>query len=438
MKLITISLISVIISITSVSCFADDLTSLHEPNVPVALQDYLRYAALNNAGLKAAFEQWRASLEKIPQAGALPDPRFTYGYFIKEVETKVGPQRQKFDFMQTFPWFGTIEARTDRATAEARVARKGYEATKLQLFQQVKHAFYEFDYLAKAIQITKENLELVKHFEEVARSRYATATASHPDIIRVQIELAVLEDRLGSLEELKPAVTARLNSILNRAIDKDLPWPKSPEYQHISIDFHELSKIIKSNNPDLQAIKYEIEAAKSNEKLTKKKAYPDMGIGVSYIDTAHTLASGVPDNGKDPIIAMFSLTMPIWSDNYKAAERQAGAQLRQKRHEKIQMENTLSARGQMLLYNIDDSNRKIRLYWDVVIPKTKEMLEASETAYKADKIDFLSLIDAQRMLLSYELYLQRLISENAQELAELETLAGTSLPMVNSANYVKE
>ena len=65
--------------------------------------DYLAYAALNNAGLKAAFEQWKAAVEQVPQAESLPDPKFTYGYFINEVETRVGPQRQKFGIMQVFP-----------------------------------------------------------------------------------------------------------------------------------------------------------------------------------------------------------------------------------------------------------------------------------------------------------------------------------------------
>ena len=65
-----------------------------EPNIPVSLQDYLQYAALNNAGLKAAFEQWKVAVEQVPQAESLPDPKFNYGYFIEEVETKIGPQRQ--------------------------------------------------------------------------------------------------------------------------------------------------------------------------------------------------------------------------------------------------------------------------------------------------------------------------------------------------------
>ncbi len=394
------------------------------------LQDYLRYASLNNAELKAKFEGWKASVEQIPQAKSLPDPKFTYSYFLQEVETRVGPQRQKFEIMQTFPWFGVIEARTDEAAANAKAAYKRYEAKKLELFQQVKYAFYEYSYLARAIEITKQNLELVTHFEEIALSRYTTAITSHPDIIRAQIEMAVLEDRLASLKELRPAVTTKLNSILNREASRNLPWPKSPEYQQVSMDFSQLYAMIVKNNPNLQALEYEVEAARNSEKLAEKKTYPQLGIGVSYIDTAHARASGVDDSGKDPIIGMVSLTLPIWTDNYNAAQRQAQALLNQKIYEKTQTENTLASNAQQLLYEFEDSSRKIGLYRDVIIPKAKEMVTASESAYQAGSIDFLSLIDAQRLLLKYELFYQRSLAESAQKLAKIEMLAGTQLPVI--------
>jgi cobalt-zinc-cadmium efflux system outer membrane protein len=417
----------VIFTFTPCVCGSQQLSDTNDLQT---LEGYLRYASLNNAELKAKFHQWQAAIEQIPQAKSLPDPKFTYGYFIEEVETRVGPQRQKFEIMQTFPWFGVIEARGDQAAAKAKAAYERYEAKKLELFEQVKYAFYEYAYLAKAIEITKQNLELITHFEEVARNRYATALTSHPDIIRAQIELAVLEDRLKSLKELRPAITAKLNSILNRRVSSDLPWPKSPEYQQVPIDFSQLYETIIQNNPDLQAMDHEIEAARNTEELAKKKSYPNMGVGVSYIDTAHARASGVADSGKDPVMLMFSMTLPIWADNYKAAQHQAQAELSQKTYEKTQMENTLGARAQQLLYEFEDTDRKIELYREVIIPKAKEMLAASEVAYQASSIDFLSLIDAQRMVLQYELYYERSLAENAQKLAKIEMLAGIQLPVI--------
>ncbi|MBA7700831.1 hypothetical protein ES703_109556 [subsurface metagenome] len=126
----------------------------------------------------------------------------------------MGPQRQKFGIMQVFPWFGKIEARTDAAAAAAKVARSRYEAEKLKLFWQVKDAFYEYLYLASAVEIARQNLELLKYFEEVARTRYMAAAGSHPDVIRAQVELAKIEDVLKSLEELREPTVARLNAVL--------------------------------------------------------------------------------------------------------------------------------------------------------------------------------------------------------------------------------
>ena len=426
MKAGWISSIAFIVFILPYAMAAQQTT---DANSPVELQDYLRYAALHNVSLKASFERWRAAVENVPQAKVLPDPRFTYGYFIEEVETRVGPQRHRFELMQTFPWFGTIEARTDKASAMAKAAYKQYEMNKLRLFEQVKYSFYEYCYLAKSIGITRENLELVKNFEEVARTRYATSASTHPDIIRAQIELAILEDRLRSLEELRPAVTTRLNSVLNRPAASGLPWPKMHEHQETSIEFPELYEIIVRNNPGLQAADFEIEAARSGERLAKKQSYPSIGLGVSYIETAHAMASGVRDSGKDPVMAMISLNLPVWTDSYKAARNQAHAQIMEKTFEKAQMENNLGAQGQQLLYELKDSDRKIRLYSEVIIPKAREMLLASETAYRAANVDFLSLIDAERTLLQYQLYLERLIAENSQKLAQLETLAGKQLPV---------
>jgi cobalt-zinc-cadmium efflux system outer membrane protein len=91
-----------VVMLTSMSSIAisqqpADINDLH------ILPDYLRLASLNNAQLRARFEEWKAALEQVPQAKALDDPKFTYSYFIEEVETRIGPQRQKFGVMQYSP-----------------------------------------------------------------------------------------------------------------------------------------------------------------------------------------------------------------------------------------------------------------------------------------------------------------------------------------------
>lgn len=399
----------------------------NDTNSLVRLEDYLRYASLNNAELKARFEQWKAALEQIPQAKALDDPKFTYSYFIEEVETRVGPQRQKFGIIQVFPWFGKIEARTDVAAAKAEAAMKRYEAAKLKLFWQVKDAFSEYVYLASAIDIAGQNLELLKHFEEVTRTKYMAAIATHPDIIRAQVELAKLEDVLKSLEQLREPIVARLNAVLNRPTTAELAWPRKQQFQWVQLDRQQIITTLKDKNPELAELDWEVEAARSRVELAKKKFYPDIGVGVDWIQTDRAISSGAGDSGKDAVALMFSINLPLWRDSYRAAERQAKANVRKITQQKIDTENNILVKAVQVLYDFEDSQRKIHLYGDILVSKAEELVQTSETAYMAGTVDFLSLIDAQQMLLKYMLDYERAVTNYQQMLAELEMLVGTEL-----------
>ena len=121
------------------------------------------------------------------------------------------------------------------------------------------------------------------------------------------------------------------------------------------------------------------------------------------------------------------MNLPLWRDNYKAAERQAKANVRKATQQKINAENTLMAQTVQVLYDIQESQRKIDLNGNILIPKAEQLVNVSESAYKAGTIDFLSLIDSQRMLLKYNLDYQRYITNNQQKLAQLEMLTATDL-----------
>ena len=109
------------------------------------------------------------------------------------------------------------------------------------------------------------------------------------------------------------------------------------------------------------------------------------------------------------------------------AQLQAEADVGKATQQKVNAENTAMAKAIKVLYDFEDSRRKMRLYGDVLVPKAEELVETSETAYRAGTIDFLSLIDAQRMLLTYRLDYERALKTNQQRLAELEMLVGVEL-----------
>jgi outer membrane protein TolC len=388
------------------------------------LQDYLAYAALHNPGLEAAFNQWKAALERVPQVRALPDPKFEYRYFIEEVETRVGPQKQSFAMMQTFPWFGTLDLAADVAGQGALAAQQRYEAAKQKIFFEVKDAFYEYAYLAQAIRITKENISLVKHLESVALSRYQTSAGSHPAVIRAQVEWGKLDDRQRTLEALQGPLTARLNAALNRPIQAPLPWPGPITIDPVDVNETDLVAALAASNPQLKALGFEVTKSQRNVGLARNHTRPDFALGLSAIDTGNAVYGAPPDSGKDPVVASFSLTIPLWQGKNKASVREARLRHLVAQQDRKHAVNTLSAELRMAVYKLQDAQRKINLYGDTLLPKANESLKVTESAFRAGSGSFTDLIDAQRVLLEFSLAKERALADYAQSLARVEWLVG--------------
>ena len=411
----------------------DDTASLPQLNEQSKLSDYLTYAALNNPGLEATFNRWKAALERVPQVKSLPDPRFTYRYFVEQVETRVGAQKQAFGIAQMFPWFGKLELRGDAATDVAHAARQRYEAAKLKLFFQVKDAYYEYYYLWRTISIVEGNMQLMKNFESVARTRYKVATGRYPDVIRAQVELGKLDDRLKTLQDLQGPIVAKLNAALNRPAETSLPWPKQVKEESVSFTDQQLLEWMANSNPELKALEYDIARSRTKIDLAKKDYYPDITFGLDFIDTDDASGAMSPsDSGKDPIIAMFSINLPIWRGKLDAGLREARHHYRAATQDKTQKLNTLNAQLKLTLYLFRDGERKIDLYRDTLLPKAVESVKANEASFRAGGSTFLDLIDAQRVMLEFELSYERALSNHAQRLAELEMLVGKQIPRTGS------
>ena len=392
-----------------------------------SLSDLSTYALLNNPGLKAAFNRWQAALERIPQVRALPDPKLNFAYFIREVETRVGPQQGKMGIMQMFPWFGKLKLKGNAAAEMANAQKQNYEKVKLDLFYRVKDAYYEYYYITKALSVIKENIQLLEYLEGAIRIKYSTGKASHSNLIKVQVELDKLQDWYNTMKDMIRPVTAKLNSALNRPLRESLPVPQDIVRTTMTLDYPQMITLLKENNPDLKVLGYMISKEKIAIKLAKKNYYPNFSIGLDYVFTGNTMMPDVVDSGKDPLVAMLSINLPIKYKKYKASVREANARYKSVKLQKEEKENNLMSQVEMIFYKVKDSARKLSLYHDALIPKAKQALEVTQSAFEAGKVDFLNLIDSQRTLLGFELAYERSLATYNQRLAELEMLLGKDL-----------
>lgn len=391
------------------------------------LDDYLAYAALGNPGLRRSFYTWKAAMAHAGYAGAWMDPMLTYSRFIEQVETRVGPQNQKFGLMQAIPWPGTLGAKKSIAAEQANAAYKKYEAQKLELFHAVRSAYYDYFYLGRDIELTQENLELLSFWESVARARYEVAMSKHPDVIKAQVELGKLEDRLLTLKDKRLPAASRLRAILNLPDSVELPVPSELDVTEFSPDRDEIAAAVRANNPDLKALTHTIESRRAGTRLASKLALPQFSLGVTYIETGQALNPSLPESGKDPWAVGVNINLPIWFGKNNARKREASANLRAAELNYEDAQNKLTALVDKVLFRYSDALRKVRLYRDGLIPKAEQALNASFTAYQAGETDFLNLLDAQRQLLAFQLEFEQARANLATRHSELEVLIGGDL-----------
>lgn len=385
------------------------------------LNALLRFALFNNAGLKAAFQQWHAALQKIPQSEALPDPRLSYGYFVRSVETRVGPQNHRIGITQTIPWFGTLKLRGEQAGREAEIALRQLEARREQIRFEVRNAYNEYAYLHRAIEIVDENIGLLKQLEGVAQAKFKGG-GTYLGVLKAQVEMGKLDDRGASLRDLLEPIQARLNAALSREANAVLPTPRIVPAPSPEDDDAGLVARLAGANPDLLGLSAGIVREENGVALARKSFFPDVTLGVDYIQTGNALSPATPGNGKDPVVAMFSINIPLWWKKLRAGVQEAEARREAAVERRADLGSRLAAGLKMALYGYRDAERKITLYRDSLVPSAKSALGVAQKAFEAGTADFLEIVDSQRLLLEFQLQVERSIADREQRLAEIDML----------------
>jgi len=392
-----------------------------------SLNDLLDHAEAHNPGLRAAFERWTAAEEQVPQARSLPDPRVSYAYFIEPVETRLGPQRQKFGFSQTIPLFGKLGRRGDIAIHATNVAGAEFENERLQMRLRITMLWNDYYYLGRAIGTTEENVRLVNHLESVALSQYAAGRTTHAAAIRAQVELGRLEDRLRTLRDQRRSLVAALNAELDRPADTPIPWPDSLHSTPVQAEPQELEHLLLQHNPGLVALRARAAQDSAAASLAGKGAIPDLTLGAEYIDIGPAVNPNLADSGKNAAMAMATINVPLWFGQYRAEASQARARRSSTVYALQQRENALRAELEKAHFEYRDAERRVDLYAFTLLPKARQAFEVTEDAFTTGDASFLDLIDAQRTLLEFELSYERALADRGTRRAQLVTLVGGNL-----------
>lgn len=452
-----------------------------------SLDEYLKVAAENNPELKAYFNEYLASLEKVPQVGALPDPELTMGFFFQPMERFMGNQQADIQLMQMFPWFGMLKTQKDEASKMALAQYEVFQDAKYRLFYQVKNTWYQLYRLEEEIRITEENLEILKQYERLALIRFQSAdigTGSGPsnmqqatsmnsgsstssassmggmsggmtsgtsgkssskggssmgtsssmngggsgmsDVLRVRIQIKELENTLALLEDSRLPIKAEFNQLLNRDINEVVSIADSLSGSVVSWERQALLDSITQNNPMLKMLDAEEEAYEAQKKMARLEGRPMLGAGVNYMPFSPRTENGMPMGGNDMVMPMLRLTIPIYRKKYNALQKEAELKqlaVQQRRENTV---NQLTTQWSTALRDLDDATRRTKLYREQT-DLARQTLNLLMTSYATDGRDFEEVLRVQQQLLDYQLKLITSIVDQHVTIAMLENLAATEL-----------
>ena len=390
------------------------------------LDSLIDEASKNNPQIQAAYNNWKAAEFKIKRVSSLPDPMASYSYFGENVETRVGPQEQKYGASQKIPFPGKLNLKAKAQDKRAAIIKEKYEATKREVIKNLKFVYYDIFWVDKAIQITEEEKGILEHLEKVAQRKYESNLTPQQDVIKAQVELSKLIDKLFILRQNRKSLAAKMNSLLNRPKSTGFGQTVNIEAIEFEYEMSQLFKIAKDQAQDLTAASLDVERAKYEKSLAKLDYFPDFTFGLDYIQVGSG-STAMSNDGQNAWMGMVAINIPIWFDKLGAQlkEKKAALEASKKNYENV--ENSIDYEVQDLYFKIDTYAEIVSLYRTALIPQTEQAFEAAKTGYETGKVDFLNWLDSERILLQTRLAHYKAIVDYLKSIAYLERVVGKDL-----------
>jgi outer membrane protein TolC len=244
--------------------------------------------------------------------------------------------------MQMFPWFGMLRTQKNEATLMAQARYEEFREERNRLLYEVKTAYYQLHKLQNEIEISQENLEILRLMERLAIVRFqggntgeAAATVSSAikkantqvtspagtsmnmgggnppassvspssssmsggmgsmgpsgssgkltDVLRIQVQIKALESQLLQLEANKIPVITRFNLLLQREKDAAIELENSLAPQNLGLDAEWQLDSILFQNPMLKMLDAESAAFSVQANMAKLEGRPMLGVGLNYM-----------------------------------------------------------------------------------------------------------------------------------------------------------
>ncbi len=395
-------------------------SGVHADEALLSLSDLEQEALGNNPEILTAARKAEAADDKKTVAAAMPDPMI--GYMVQNVGApfswSVGSEDMSMQgvvFTQEIPFPGKLGTKGRAAGKEAEQMHESVRAAQLKVLNELRQAYYDYYLAHRSAEILDQTKELMKNFQRIAETRYATGVGTQQDVIRAQLEVSMLLDRIAE-EDLKKATQAtRINKLAGRDPRAPLGKPAELPAKAMLMSVDELADRALNHAPALQGKKLMVEQSREDLSLSRREFLPDMVV-----------SGGVFDRGEKSNVwqASIMFRVPLYFWNKSAGVHAASADLSAAQHEYDAERLDTIARVRDLYSAVTTSEHHLQLYEMGIIPQARLALQSATSNYQVGKTDFLSLVESENMLLKYQLMEQEEIVNLNKTLSMLHEITG--------------
>ena len=389
-----------------------------------SLDDYLEVALQNNPDLKAAYFSFEAQLEKVEQVKFLTNPTLGFGYFISPIETRIGSQQTKISLSQIFPWFGTLSAKKAAASLIAAAQFEQFRSKQALLTFKVKTAYYNYLEALELLEIHRQNLSIMKSHKNMAKIAYSNGKSKNTEVLDANLMLDEITSNIQILDQRLDLLKRSFNRLLNRPDSLKITATTLAEPTDLNINKDPDSTL--AHHPKMAALEQQMAAAIIDENVARKNGLPQIGVGIDYMVIQPLDGSMVKNNGKDALMPMVSLSLPIFRKKYQSQIREIQLYQKQLAAQKKQLQNTLTiewvtAQNQRFesqaQYDLDEKR----------IQNANQKITFAFSDFRVANGNFKNILEAQKNLLKFKLSQVTWKRNYAEALAKMTYLISKEL-----------
>jgi outer membrane protein TolC len=399
-----------------------------------SLSDWINTALEVSPKLKMLEMKKQAASNRIEQNSNLPDPVLGVGFMNLPVNSFSLDQEPMtgigVGLSQAFPFPGKLSDQAEVNNKDVDIVQQEIIDARNEIRKSVIKNYDEILFFRNSIELAKQSKDLLNNIAEVVRTKYSVSTASQQNLLKVELEITNLSEKIEDLKSKEKSQLAMLNALLLRPSDSQILTGEFPKINYEDLTVDALVDSAVKYRPFLEGIKEARKKEEIKKSLVQYDYYPNFNLGVLYTFRDKIAATNTSLN--DFISFSLGISLPL---NYggKVSSKVEETESMEKYYDEqynmsVQMLQSLFGSSVAKLNSLKE---RIKLISEGSLIQANENLKNTLTSYQVGQVDFLNVIDAQNSLLKIENDLYRLKTDYLNEIAELEFLTGTEFYQEN-------